>query len=159
MSEEKEKRQRPNQVVFYASKENLETLQRLEGNRSDFINRAIELYEEYVRGGKYFTLERTYELLKYQPSEEAQRVNRALRDILWRRDDLPTSVFAALQLTDGTTSTECFSDAKKAMMLAHENPNCVGFHIYDCNNRLVADATRTETNAFAYRHLSPEAMP
>jgi len=157
--EKSEKRQRPNQVVFYASPKNLELLQDIEGNRSDYINKAIDLYDQYgQQGGMFFALEKAYEYLKWTPTPEATAIRSALRQILWRRGDLPTSVWASVRLKDGTSSSETYSTVKAAMMLSHENQDCVAFQIFDQNNILLADAFRTDTGSFAYNHLTAEAM-
>lgn len=159
MSEKTDNRKRPNQVVFYATEKNLELLQGIDGNRSDFINKAIALYAQYeAKGAMYFALEKAYDYMKMSMAPEADVIRKALRLILWRRADLPSSVWASVRLSDGTSSSEAYSDARSAMMLAHENAACVGFQIYDRENKLLADAYRTETGSFAYNHLSPEAM-
>ena len=152
------KRQRPNQVVFYGTDETLEVLKE-EANRSDYINKAIAVYSEYKeKGAMWFSLEKAYDYMSLSPSPEADAVRKALRQILWRRNDLPTSVWASIRLSNGTRSSEAFSNVRAAMLLSMENPDCEGFQIFNATNEMLADAFRTNTGSFAFNHLSPEAM-
>lgn len=151
---------RPNQIQFYANGATQEILRSVDtGERSDYINKAIALYHERLAGGRYYPLEKAYEYLKYVPSPEAEPVLTALRSILWRRADLPTSVKGRIIFDDGSSSVEHFSDAEKAMMLAMQNPRCVRYEIYDRLGTAVAIGSRSDNGAFVMEKISPELLP
>lgn len=153
-------RQRPNQVVFYASKEAQEILKEMEpGGRSEFINRAIAFYHERQRkGAVLFAMEKAYEYLKFTPSPEAEAVRKELRNILWRRGDTPTSVVARIIRQDGSCIVDQFTDTEKAMMLVMEQPDCIRYEIYNQQHKPVAVAFRTDNGAFAFDYLAENAL-
>lgn len=142
---------RPNQVVFYANETVQGILRELDkGDRSEFINKAVEAFHERKSGGKLYWLEKAYETLKFMPTPEAESVRTALREILWRRGDTPDAVVVRMHLNDGSHIVDQFADMDKAILIALARPEFTKLEMYDKEMKLIGIGSRTSNDTFAW---------
>ena len=147
---------RPNQILFYPTDAVQAKISSLDkGDRSGFINKAVEEYSEKLAGDKFYALERAYEALKFMLTPEAEAVRTALREILWRRGDTPDAVIARLHLEDGSFVVDQFADFEKAIMIALARPNTAKLEIYDKSKKLIGVGSRTANDTFSWNCASP----